>query len=83
MATLIWKARKEMTALGFILEKKLSVKNTRSEISDKLQQPVPGHPELTSNKMAQIWNNLNLSNAKSITCTRTCALKWYQKNLKI
>ena len=28
-------------------------------------QSVPGHPELTSNKMAQIWNNLKLNNAKS------------------
>ena len=60
-----------------------SIKNTRSKFSDKLRQPVPGHPELTSNKMAQIWNNLNLSNAKSITCTKASALKWYRKNPKI
>ena len=42
-----------------------------------------GHTELTANKMAQIWNNMNLSNAKSIACTRASALKWYQKNPKI
>ena len=83
MATLIWKSRKEMNTLGFIFENKSSVKNTRSKFSDKLRQPVPGHPELTSNKMAQIWNNLNLSKAKSIACTKTSALKWYQKNPKI
>ena len=44
---------------------------------------VPGHPELTANKMAKIWNNMNLSNAKSIACTRAFAFKWYQKNPKI
>ena len=33
---------------------------------------VPGHLELTANKMGQIWNNMNLSNAKSIPCTRAC-----------
>jgi hypothetical protein len=83
MATLIWKTRKEMDPLGFIFEKKLLVKNTRSKYNDKLCQPEPGHPELTANKMAQIWNNMNLSNAKSIACTKTSALKWYQKNPKI
>ena len=51
MATLIWKARKEMNTLGFIFENKLSVKNTRSKFIDKLRQPVPGHPELTSNTL--------------------------------
>ena len=42
----------------------------------KLCQPVPGHPELTSNKMAQIWNYLKLNNAKSIACV----IEWYRKN---
>ena len=46
----------------------------------KLCQPVPGHPELTSNKMAQIWNYLKLNNAKSIACVRASALEWYRKN---
>ena len=31
MATLIWKARKEMNTLGFIFENKSSIKNTRSK----------------------------------------------------
>ena len=51
---LMWKARKDMGTLGFIFEKKPSVKNTRSNYNGKLCQPSPGHPELTSNKMAQI-----------------------------
>ena len=46
--------------LGFIFEKP-SMRNNRSKYSDKLCQPVPGHPEITSNKMAQIWNNLKLN----------------------
>ena len=82
MATLVWKARKEMNTLGFIFEKKPSIKDMRSKYNGKLCQPVPGHPELTSNKMAQIWNFLNLNNAKSIACVRASALEWYQNNQK-
>ena len=40
------------------------------------------HPELTSNKMAQIWNNLQLNNAKSIADVRASALEWYRTNLQ-
>ena len=43
---------------------------------------LPGHPELTSNKMAQIWNNLQLNNAKSIADVRASALEWYRTNLQ-
>ena len=82
MATLIWKARKDTNSLGFIFEKKPSVKNTRLKYNDKLCQPVPGHPELISNKMAQIWNNLKLNNSKSIACVKASALEWYWKNPK-
>ena len=67
--------------LGFIFEKP-SMRNNRCKYSDKLSQPVPGHPEITSNKMAQIWNNLKLNNAKSIACVRVSALAWYRKNPK-
>ena len=35
---------------------------------------------MTSNKMAQIGNNLKLNNAKSIACVRASALEWYRKN---
>ena len=82
MATLVWKARKEMNTLGFIFEKKPSIKDMRSKYNGKLCQPVPGHPELTSNKMAQIWNLLKLNNAKSIACVRASALEWYRNNQK-
>ena len=83
MATLIWKAKKDMDTLGFIFEKKPSIKDTRSKYNNKLCQPIPGHPELTANKMARIWNNLKLNNAESIACVRACALEWYRKNPKI
>ena len=51
MATLVWKARKEMCTLGLIFEKNPSV---------NLRQPVPGHSELAPNKLAQILNTLIL-----------------------
>ena len=57
-------------------------KGNRSKYNEKLCQPVPGHPELTSNKMAQIWNNLKLNNAKSIADVRASALEWYRQNLQ-
>ena len=82
MASLVWKARKDMDTLGFIFEKKPSIRDTRSKYNDKLCQPVPGHLELSSNKMAQIWNNLKMNNAKSIACVRASALEWYRKNPK-
>ena len=50
-----------MDTLGFIFEKKPSIRDNRPKYNDKLCQPVPGHPELTSNKMAQIWNYLKLN----------------------
>ena len=51
--------------------------------TNKLCQPVPGHPELTSNKMAQIWNNLKLHNAKSIAGVRALLLNGVGKIYKI
>ena len=36
----------------------------------------------TSNKMAQIWNNLQLNNAKSIADVRASALEWYRTNFQ-
>ena len=71
-----------MDKLGFIFEKKPSIRDNRSKYNEKLCQPVPGHPELTSNKMAQIWNNLKLHNAKSIPGVRASALEWYWQNLQ-
>ena len=53
MACAIWKARNEMTPLGQIFSNKLSTKHTRSSNSEKLCQPVPGHPEVASNRLSQ------------------------------
>ena len=52
-----------------------TIRDNRSKYNEKLCQPVPGHPELTSNKMAQIWNKLQLNNAKSIVDVRASALE--------
>ena len=38
------------------------------------------YPEAASNKLAQIWNEANLSTAKTITSARTLAEKWYNQN---
>ena len=82
MASTIWKARKEMSPLGCIFQGKSSVKNTRSSGSDNLCQPVPGHPELAANKLAQVWNLMNLSNAKTLASAKVSAREWYKQNAK-
>ena len=64
MACSIWTARKEMNPVGQIFENKLSTRFTRSVNSNKLCQPIPGHPEAASNKLAQVWNLMNISSEK-------------------
>ena len=80
MASSIWKARKDMNTLGCIFESKDSVKNTRSVTRLNLCQPVPGHPEVAANKLAQIWNLLNLSSAKTLSSAKASVHQWYKKN---
>ena len=45
-------------------------------------QPVPGYPEAAANKLAQVWNEMNLSNAKSLNSAKSVAQKWYNQNSK-
>ena len=80
MACAIWKGRKEMNPLGRIFQNKLPQRNTRSAYSDKLLVPVPGHPELATNKLAQIWNMTNHSSAKTLGSARASARKWFKQN---
>ena len=72
-----------MNPLGYILQNRLSVKNTRQSGQDNLCQPVPGHPELAANKLAQVWNLMNLSTAKTLGQVKAFACDWYKKNAKI
>ena len=55
---------------------------TRSASSDNLCQPVPGHPEVAANKLAQIWNLSNLSAAKTLRSARTSVKEWFKLNAK-
>ena len=66
MACSIWKARHEMSPLGYIFQNKDSARLTRSSNSHKLVQPVPGHPESAANKLAKVWNIMNLDTAKTL-----------------
>lgn len=54
MACSIWKARSEMNPLGLLFQKKASTRITRSSISEKLCEPVPGYPQVAANKLAQV-----------------------------
>ena len=47
---------------------------------DRLLQPIPGYPEAASNKLAQIWNSMGLSNAKTLGNARSLAQNWYNLN---
>ena len=70
-----------MNPLGKIFQKKVPIKQTRSYTSDKLFQPINGHPEAATNKLAQIWNLANLSSANSLGSARSLAREWYKKSL--
>lgn len=78
MACLIWKARKEMNQLGYIFENKHSARLTRSTSNNKLCQPIPGHPEVAANKLAHVWNIMNLDSAKTLGSARNLARKWFR-----
>ena len=83
MASEIWKARNTMNPLGRIFHSKNSSRCTRLNSSDKLSQPVPGYPEVAANKLAQIWNIMNLNNAKSLGSAQNLAKKWYKDSGRI
>ena len=80
MASMIWKARKEMNSLGYIFQTNVSTRNTRSASETKLCQPIPGYPEAAANRLANIWNVMNLNNAHTLGQARASARDWYQKN---
>lgn len=82
MACSIWKARNKMKPLGLIFQNKVSTRITRSTNSETLSEPVPGYPQLVANKLAQVWNLMNLSTAKTLGAARNLACKWYNQNAK-
>ena len=82
MACEIWKGRNNMNPLAGIFERKPHVKSTCSASSDKLHHPVPGYPQVATNKLAQIWNIANISSAKTLGSARTSVREWFRKNSK-
>ena len=52
-----------MNPLGCIFENKVSTRATHSASSKKNCQPVPGHPEVATNRLVQVWNVMNLCSA--------------------
>ena len=83
MACSIWKAQNKKNLLAHIYKKTEPSRNTRSSNSTKLCLPIPGHPEAASNKLAQVWNLMDLSSAKTLGNARTLARKWYSQNSTI
>lgn len=83
MACEIWKAQNKKNPLGHVYQNRAPLKNTRTSNSSKLCLPIPGHPEAATNKLAQVWNLMNLSSAKTLGNARALARKWYGQNLTI
>ena len=83
MACEIWKAQNKKNPLGHVYQNRAPLKNTRTSNSSKLCLPIPGHPEAAANKLAQAWNLMNLSSAKTLGNARALARKWYGQNLTI
>ena len=71
----VWKSRREMNPLGRLFQTHVS-----ERYQDRLLQPIPGYPEAASNKLAQIWNSMGLSNAKTLGNARSLAQNWYKVN---
>ena len=58
-------------------ERLTSFKTTRSMLSDKIQQPVPGYPTLATNIMVRVWNDIpDLQNATSLNAAKSVSKKW-------
>ena len=75
MAISIWKVRKEINPLGRMFQNHVS---ERYKVN--LLKPIHGYPEAASNKLAQLWNEMNLSSARTLGSARSLACKWYQQN---
>ena len=80
MACEIWKAKNTLNPLAVIFQKKPTMKNTCSAGSDKLIHPVPGYPQVASNKLAQVWNIEDVSSAKSLGSARISVRAWFKHN---
>ena len=80
MACSIWRARNEMNPLGLLFQNSTPKRLTRSSNSKMLCQPIPGHPEAATNKLARVWNIMDLSSAKTLGSAKTLARKWYNQN---
>ena len=83
MACAIWKARKEMNTLGCIFQFNSPNRNTRLCANKRLNQTVPGHPEVAANRLAQVWNTLNLSSTNTLGSVRKIARQWYRQNFQL
>ena len=68
-----------MDGPGNIFNTNVSKRNTRSANETKLCQPIPGYPEAAANRLANVWNVMNLSSAHSLGQARASARDWYDK----
>ena len=78
MASLIWKARKQMNPLGKIFETSKAAMETRASKNERLSSYIPGHPEAASNVLANIWNTLDLKSASSVTAAKILAKNYFK-----
>ena len=76
----IWKARNEMNPLGCIFQNKVSARCSRFNSDENLCLPIPGHPEVAANKLAQIWNLMNLNTAQTVGSACNLAQELYRKS---
>ena len=78
MATTVWKSRHFMDPLGCCLfQEKPNIRFTRFVNSKEIRPPVPGYPNLATNVMAHVWNNIpELQNAQTLGAARSISQKW-------
>ena len=79
-ALTVWKSKQSMDPLGRCLFKEKDATTDmklRSQSSKEIRPPVPGYPNLATNIMARIWNDVpGLQNASTISAAKFISRKW-------
>ena len=78
----MWKARHSMNQLRHIFETSRATMNTRAQTNERLSSSVPGHPEAASCILANLWNILDLRQAKSVTAAKSLAKSHFKSTWK-
>ena len=84
IATTVWKAKQSMNPLGQILFQEKPIPEDfpclRSQSSTDIRPPVPGYPNLGTNIMSRVWNDIpELQTAQTLGAAKSIAHNWAKR----